>query len=233
MIATTTTVRYWTLAWLAAAAIAGASSAHASVIAEWTFETSQPLLNNSATITGILPEVGVGIASGVHASSATDYSNPTGNGSNESFNSNNWAPDDYYQFSVSTLGLANITFAWDQTTSASGSSQRFKIQADFGSGLTDILNPYFVRDDVWNSTTPDPDSIFGPISLGAAAADQSTILVRITGIFTGSPPPPPSGTSSVRVDNVTISGDPVVPEPATWLTVGGCLLLGWAVSSRR
>jgi hypothetical protein len=54
--------------------------------------------------------------------------------------------------------------------------------------------------------------------------------VRITGIFTGAGTPPAAAT--VRVDNVTISGDAtgVVPEPASILCWAALALAGsWKV----
>src|SRR5262249_6268835 len=78
-----------------------AASAHAStVIADWTFETSQP-----TTAGPFNAEIGSGQATGHHAGAAV-YSTPVGNGSAHSFSSTVWAVGDYYQFEVSTLGLS-------------------------------------------------------------------------------------------------------------------------------
>ena len=101
------------------AALAVASVASGAVVANWTFETSIP------TAAGpYAAEAGVNaassFASGFHTSSATVYSNPAGNGSVESFSSNNWTTGDYYQFTTSTVGYQNITIQWDQTGSGTG-----------------------------------------------------------------------------------------------------------------
>ena len=92
----------------------GQIKASASVIADWTFETSQP-----ATAGPFSPETGAGSATGSHAGAAV-YSTPAGNGSSHSFSSNTWAVGDYYQYQVSTTGLDDISIQFDQTSSNTG-----------------------------------------------------------------------------------------------------------------
>jgi len=54
---------------------------NAGIITQWTFEINTPAdVSNSTFISGITADVGVGTASGVHASSSTDWSTPSGNG---------------------------------------------------------------------------------------------------------------------------------------------------------
>lgn len=221
------------VATVAGTCVTSNATANASVLTQWTFETSQPAATDSASISGILAEVGTGTASASHGSSSTDYSNPAGNGSAESFSSNTWTTlGDYYQFSTSTLGQQNITFGWDQTRSSTGPSS-FKVEADFGSGFADILNPYTVGVATWVSGSADAGSVFAPISLGAAAANKATIIVRLTSLAAVT-----NAAGTNRVDNVTIFADriPAVPEPGSLLTVGGCVLLGafaaWRKSSK-
>ncbi len=209
---------------LAAAALAaafGVGVANASVIANWTFEASLPVAAGPH-----LAEVGAGSALGVHASGSTAYSNPVGNGSNESFSSNFWAVGDYYQFQVSTSGLQNITVGWDQARSSTGPSV-FDLEFSIdGVNFTTALNDYAVLQSggtgapgTWSSTTYLPAYTFAPVSLAASANNQASLWVRMTAVTIGS-----STNGTNRIDNVIISGD-VIPEPSTLalLLIGGVL----------
>src|SRR5262245_54423391 len=66
-----------------------AATAQASLIASWTFETTQPA-GTAANIGPLAAEIGTGSATGHHASATTVYSSPAGNGSAHSFSSNMW-----------------------------------------------------------------------------------------------------------------------------------------------
>src|ERR1700742_1621680 len=73
--------RRWSIPTVLGAMVVGAVAlpAHASIIADWTFETSQPV-----TAGPYSPEIGAGSASGSHAGAST-YSTPAGNGSAHSY----------------------------------------------------------------------------------------------------------------------------------------------------
>ncbi len=120
----------------------GNNLAPLQTLALWTFETSAPVLTDAAAISGIVAESGVNAASstasGLHASAATDYSSPAGNGSAKSFSSNTWAIGDYYQFVVSTTGFSDIAISWDQTGSSTGPND-FELQYSIdGSNFTSL-----------------------------------------------------------------------------------------------
>lgn len=125
-----------------------------TTIAKWTYETSQPT-NTGATITGIVPEIGVGIASGMHADSSTVYSHPSGNGSVNSFSANRWAIGDYYQFQVATLGFSDIKLSWDQTRSSTGPATWDLAYSIDGANFTVGLDNYTVPAISWANATPD------------------------------------------------------------------------------
>src|SRR5205085_326945 len=105
-----------------------------TTIAKWTFEAV------TTTNTGTTPSVSVGSVTadqgtqtagsaftGNHASASTTWSNPAGNGSTKSLSSNNWAINDYYQFSFSMTGYNSLSITFDQTGSSTG-PRDFKIQ---------------------------------------------------------------------------------------------------------
>ncbi|MEX2091096.1 MAG: PEP-CTERM sorting domain-containing protein [Pirellulales bacterium] len=218
------------LAIAAAIALGGmATIASAGTIATWTFETSLPAATNSATIGPLAAEVGTGSASGVHASATTDYSNPVGNGSLESFSSNEWAIGDYYQFLASSTGLSQIGISWDQTRSSTGPAS-FKVQySTDGSSFVDLPD-YAIPAISWSSGTPDATGTTSfTENLGAISAldNQASIYFRLTATAA------PSSTGGTnRVDNFRIS-EGEVPEPATLALVGlaGLTLVG--VARRR
>jgi hypothetical protein len=225
---------------LLAAGVALCGVAQAATIAKWTFETSLPFLTDSSTIGSISAEVGTGTASGVHASSATDWSNPVGNNSAESFSVNTWAQNDYFQFTASTVGFSNITFSFDQTRSNTGPSA-FKVAystdgtsfTNLPNGSYTVVNALTFSDSTtgtsWSSTKLATNTSYS-FSLSAISVvnNASNVYVRLIQTATGVNA---SGTS--RVDNVEIAGT-AIPEPSTFAAIlGGVALLGVAARRRR
>ncbi len=197
------------------AALLLAPLASAATLAEWTFETSIP-----ATAGPHAAEGGVfgGSATGYHSNASAVYSNPVGNGSNESFSSNYWSMNDYYQFQTSSTGYNSITISWDQTSSSTGPLTFDLEWSTNGTTWNTLLNDYTVQvnggvNGSWSSTPPPKTAFsFGPIAAPASLDNQTTIHFRMTSQVT------PSNTAGTdRVDNVVIAG---VPEPASLLLLG-------------
>src|SRR5215471_5741692 len=112
---------------LSAIAAASISSASADTLAQWTFETPTSTnniiglgLTPSSTQTGVGADIGTGIANSFHATAATAWSIPAGNGSGHSWSGNNWSVNDYFQFAVPTLGYTGVSVSWDQNGSSTG-----------------------------------------------------------------------------------------------------------------
>ena len=118
-----------------------------TTIAKWTFEavaTTNTGTTPTFGITSNAADVGAQTAgsafTGQHASSSTTWSNPAGNGSTKSVSSNNWAVNDYYQFSFSMTGYNSLSVTFDQTGSGTG-PRDFKIQySTDGTLFTDFAN---------------------------------------------------------------------------------------------
>lgn len=221
---------------LAFGAISAGRVASATPISTWTFESSIP-----ANAGPFSPEVGAGSASGFHASGATVYSSPAGNGSSHSFSSNTWTVGDYYQFQVNTTGLANIIFSWDQTSSNTG-PRDFQLQystngtsfTNFGSVFSVLANAS--PNPTWNGVTPSSlYSFTSDLSAITALNNAPSVYVRLTMADTTSAN---GGTVAAggtdRVDNLIVSGTPV-PEPGSIVmaTLGIAGLVTVGVRRRR
>jgi hypothetical protein len=204
----------------AAAVLLGVAQLAQASIASWTFETSAPALTDSMTNGPIAPEEGSGSANGFHASALTDWSNPVGNGTVESWSSNNWAIGDYYEFHVSTLGEFGISIDWEQTRSSTGPAD-FRLEWSTDGSTFNSLLDYTVDTLSWSSNPASyqAGSELGPVALPGGADNQADLYLRLTATSD------PSGTAGTnRIDNVTIT-----PEPATL----GLLVFGAIAGLRR
>ena len=211
------------------------------VLANWTFE-SYTATSTAATGPALLAEAGLGagvaVATGVHASSSAVWSNPSGNGSVESFSVNNWAVGDYFQFRTSSLGYSGISLSWDHTGSSTGpSSFSLLYSTDSGSNFTQYAtysivrapgsgqpNSYIFSDGStgtsWTSAKTATNTYYSlDFSSITGLNSNSDIVFRISNLSSGVAS---SGTS--RVDNVIITASAPVPEPST----GALLVLGGA-----
>jgi hypothetical protein len=184
---------------------------------------------------------GTGTASGHHASAATVWDNPSGNGSVESMSSNNWAVDDYLQFQTSTLGSTRIGLALDHTSSNTG-PRDFKIQysttgvgafIDAGASYSVLANA--APNPVWSNSTPQPvHSYRFNLSGISALNNQANLYLRLVNTSTVSSNGGTVATGGTsRVDNVTVLNN--VPEPTTviLLSAAGIVLFGMRRRSLR
>ena len=226
---------------LAIASVLNLDCARASVVlANWTFETYNAATLTAATGPTLLAEAGLGagvaVATGVHASSSTAWSNPAGNGSAESFSVNTWAVGDYFQFRTSSLGYSGISLSWDHTGSSTGpSSFSLLYSTDSGSNFTQFATYAIVRANPtgqpntinfsdtttgngWTATKTAINTSFSyDFSSITGLNSNSDIVFRISNLSSGVAP-----AGSSRVDNVIITAS--VPEPSS----GALLVLGGA-----
>jgi hypothetical protein len=195
------------------AALAIAPASFSQTIALWTYETSLPASTDAPSISGILAEVGTGQASGVHVSATTDWSNPVGNGSPESFSANEWAIGDYYEFQTTTVGFQDIFVSWDQTRSGTGpTTWDFAYSLD-GLNFTIALDNYTVPGISWSSGSPDATLTTSfAVDLNSVAALDNAPAVYFR-LIADSAPGGTGGTS--RNDNFLVGVGPI-PEPSTY-----------------
>jgi hypothetical protein len=205
-----------------AIACAVGQSAHAGVIAGWTFEVSQP-----STAGPHVAEEGVNAATSFatrfHSGASIQIVNSAGNGSSYSFDTRRWSVNDYYQFTTSTQGYESITFEWDQTRTPNG-PRSFKVAWSVdGVNFFDLL-AYTVDNINWSpGGSPEAGSQFGPHALPTDLDDQATVYLRLISLSTGTPP----GQGS-KIDNVYIRGA-LIPQPGALALLG---LAGFVVARR-
>jgi hypothetical protein len=159
----------------------------------------------------ISPATGPGTASGHHASGSTVWSNPAGNGSAESFSSNNWAIGDYFQFQTSSDGLEDIFIEFDQVSSGTGPRDFQLSYSSDGTTFTSFGSVYMVRANSspsWSSGTPlTVDTFTFDLSSVTALDDQANIFFRLGVASTASAGGGTiAGGGTSRVDNVSITG---------------------------
>jgi hypothetical protein len=230
------------LAVAAAIALGGisATATASTILAEWTFEgNAPPDLSNSTIGPSVSPpNTGTGTLNGVHASAATDWTTPAGNGSVDSYSVNTWAVGDYFQFSTSSVGSDRVKLSFDSTGSGTGPTD-FKVQYSVdGSTFIDTGSTYKVLLNggpapAWSSggsRAPEYTSSFDFSSIPALGNDASIFfrLVNTTTVSIGGGVVATGGTS--RIDNVQVLG---VPEPASvaLLALAGLACVG--VARRR
>ncbi len=217
----------------AVAASALAAVANADLVAGWTIATAVPAATTGVAYNYGAADQGAGAAgsmlSSSHAVAAATYSSPTGNGSQYALSSNNWTMGDYYQISFDATGSDGLSVSWDQTRSSTGPSTFDALMSiDGGTSWTTILAAYSVIQaglagtgtTSWNSTTYQA-AFTTTISLGAAANNQASVLVRFASTVTTAA----AGTN--RIDNIMVNNS--VPTP------GAVVLLGMAglIARRR
>jgi len=205
---------------LATLAALSAAPSYAQTISTWTFETtSASIAGTSNHIDNIAADVGSGFASGVHASSATVWSSPAGNGSAHSFSDNNWAVGDYAQFQLSTIGFSGLSLSYDQTSSGTGPRDFALSYSLDGSSYTTLGGTYAVLanaapNPTWNAVTA--SSLYTlNYNLGSLVDNSSTVYFRITDMSTTSANGGTvAATGTDRIDNFSVFVTPV-PEPST------------------
>lgn len=221
-----------------------AQLASADTLAQWTFETSilassTPSFSPGAGIasTNFFAEAGLqsgtAYAFGLH-SGASAYTSPAGNGSAKSLSSTAWAVDDYYQFSLNTVGYSGISVAFDQMGSNTGPK-------DFGlsystDGTTFIqFATYSVINASWSAGTPtaNPSSYSFDLSAITDLDNAASVYFRLVNTSTASIN---NGTVAAggtgRVDNFTVTAT-AVPEPSALALLGGFGALGLFMNVRR
>ncbi|MDQ6609230.1 MAG: cadherin-like beta sandwich domain-containing protein, partial [Bacteroidota bacterium] len=189
-----------------------------TIIAKWTFEGvvttntgTTPTVSTGTSVADVGTQTSGSSFTGFHTSSATVWSNPTGNGSAKSLSSNTWAVNDYYQFVVNTTGYSTISVIFDQTGSSTG-PRDFKIQYSVdGTTFNDFTgNTYSIPNNAgaWSATTAQPASTLTfNLSSISVINNVSAVYFRIIDASAVSNSNAAVGTGGTsRVDNFTVTG---------------------------
>jgi hypothetical protein len=211
-----------------------AQFASATMLAAWTFETNTPSdLPNSSTGPTVAAETGTGSLAGFHTSALTDWSTPSGNGSSNSYSSNEWAVGDYYQFDTTSTGYEDVMVCLDHTSSNTG-PRDFTLSYSTGGSYTDSTS-YMVLANAtpiaWSPSTNFPEHRYCfDLSSVTALDDQATISFRVSVNSTTSANGGTVATAGTsRVDNVDVSAT-LIPEPILAICI---IPWGFLVAIRR
>jgi hypothetical protein len=210
------------LAGLSAILLMSHSASAATTLAKWTFETlTLSTANTNSTpngwCTNIAADIGSGTFSAFHFRAATAvYSTPAGNGSSKSLSVNNWtnSPADFFQFTASTLGYAEIAVSYDQVGSGTGPGNfNFQYSTD-GVNFTTFSN-YTLLSTItgWSGGAANPGSSFSfDLSSVSALTNQAIVYFRVADGSTASVSGGTVGAGGTdRIDNVAVFG--TVPGP--------------------
>ena len=203
--------------------LAFAYSASGQAISQWTFEKNTPPdLNDSASGPSVNADFGNGTAGGIHASAATDWTTPAGNGSANSFASNEWVIGDSYTFALSTVGFSDIFVTFDQMRSGTGPNI-FNIQYSVdGGGSFTAFDSYSVDEANWNPSFRTSNSYVFDFSNITALDNNPTVAFRLLNTTTTAQP-----AGVAQIDNFFVSAGaptfPAIPEPSTSALIGAAL----------
>lgn len=202
--------------------------AHAVTVVQWDFENPPADLNNSTTAPSVAASLGTGTAGGFHASSATDWSTPSGNGSANALSSNTWATGDYYQFSFSTTGYKDLVLSVDQISSSTGPTSFTLSYSTNGTSFTNFGTYSVLTTPSWSSATYNALHTYSfDLSSLTSLDNQASVFVRLVSNVT------PAAGGTGRVDNFTVTMAPV-PEPGTTaMLLAGLATLGFVARRRR
>ena len=195
----------------------------ADTIALWTFESPNiPPTVVGSSITGLLPSIGSGTASGVHASASTIFSTAVGNGSANALSANNWTAGDYWQFRVSTTGFKDIQLSFAQRGDSTGPTNFNLAFSLDGANFTTALSFYTVRADnsggAWNAGSPNAATVRAvDLASFTQLNNASDVYFRLTSNVFG----PPASTG--RIDDFQVTAT-AIPEPAHLLLPGLAVL---------
>ena len=203
----------------------GGGGGMAAVLAQWTFEnlTNGLPVTNSAFGTAYAEaglQSGSAALTGLHASSATAYSTPSGNGSLKSISANNWATNDYYQIRFSSAGHHNLKLTFDHTGSGTGPAEFLVSYSTNGGTFTTFSNYDIAKTNAtsaatWNNINSNSVSSvtmnFTPVE---GLNNQSDVYLRFVMRSTASLGGGTVGTAGTsRLDNVVVEAVSIGTPP--------------------
>ena len=184
-----------------------------TLISRFSFEIVTPSDSSAQSAGPFNADFGPGTVSAFHASAATGYSTPIGNGSANAFSADHWSINDYFQFTLSTAGFSNLflTFATERSGTGPATLQ-LSYSADGGANFSLAGLPFSVSSSAFSPSTYNA-SFVSTYDLSAITAlnNNSNVVFRLVATVAGS-----STAGTARVDDFILSsGGPItVPEPS-------------------
>lgn len=218
-----------------------AAAAHAQTIAQWTFESTGVTGTTGTDFTYGAADTGIQTAgsseTGHHASSSTVWSFAQGAASARGLSAEHWGVGDYFQFTLSTAGYANLVLSWDQIGSATGPRDFKLAYSTDGTNFIDFQT-YTVTTQTWSTSSAPAGSHYSLNLSGVTALNnQPSVYFRLvdismTSIGTAGTPGTVGTAGTSRLDNFTVTA---VPEAGSWAMIasGSALLLGLQLARRR
>jgi len=214
------------LSCLAAVLLSAPIASAQTILAKWTFETSQPGVVTLPAVPGagnwltnIVAENGSGTASGWHSGFGNPtYSSPTGNGSSHSFSCNGWTnnPGDFAQFAVSTVGFQNVLVTFDQYGSSTGPGKFYLAYSTDGVNFTQYGSIYTVLGSpTWSASTSTTATSYSfDLSSITALNNASVVYIRLVDANNTSVGGATVGTGGTdRVDNFAVTASTIPGFP--------------------
>lgn len=200
----------------------------------WTFENTAIVGASGSDFTYGPSDAGLlslgSSADGHHATATTAYSFPAGQAPSapRALSANNWSVNDYWQFSLTTVGFQNLTVSFGQLGSATGpANYQFQYSTDgttftnFGTAITLTSSSTFKTSTFDLSSVTDVNNA---LSVVFRVVDTSTTAIGGGTVGT---------TGSGRIDNFLLTGIPI-PEPSVYMLLGlGLLICGQRFLGRK
>lgn len=176
---------------------------------------SIPSLVTGSTVADMGLQNGNTLFNGYHSNASTNWTTPSGNGSNSAISSNNWSVGDWYVFKTSTSDFHSIVVMFDQTSSSQGPKD-FKLQYSLDSVTFTDCGNYTVPSSAttpinWIKKSANDSSqvtidLRSILALNDASAVWFRMVCRTTNSIGGATTLNSGGTS--RIDNFRVAGTP-------------------------
>lgn len=207
------------------------SASAQTTIAGWTFPTAQATTSGTTRNFGSadLGALASGTnASAVHSSPSTFETNTGSGGTGYAASANTWNQNDYFQFTLSTVGFSSIKISFDSafTMSTGGPASYVLYYSTNGSTYTKLINDVYTISSSYQTFSFDLSSIGG-------LSNNPTAGFRLVEPNKLNPKGGDTSGTEVSVDNFVVSGISTVPEPATYAAILGGITLVAVVWRRR
>jgi len=197
-----------------------------TTLALWTFEewTAEHEAIGSNDIGPAAPEIGSGSFYGYHSHSSTNWEIYQGHGSDNALRANRWTKEDYYEFTVSTLGFESIQLDWNMTRSTTG-PEPWKLSYSVNGVDFKDFDTFVLGTSEWRPGGAPPASTYSfDLSGITEINNQPNAFFRLTADDNGD-----HWQGIVRIDNFSVTA---IPEPKMVGVVTGLIAIAGVIGCR-